>query len=65
MLRLDIVDFIEDFNSQLMQLIPFNVLEFKRLFSLLCSKRFWGQPGEISFFVSCFSFAYMTNLQLI
>ena len=58
MLRLDIVDFIENFNSQLMQLTRFKInLEFKRLFPLLCSTRFWGQPGEISLFVSCFSFA--------
>ena len=56
MLRLDIVDFIENFNSQLMQLTRFKILEFKRLFPLLCSTRFCGQPGEISLFVSCFFF---------
>ena len=56
MLRLDIVDFIENFNSQLTQLTRFKILEFKRLFPLLCSARFWGQPGEISLFVSCFFF---------
>ena len=55
MLRLDIVDFIENFNSQLMQLTHFKILELKR-FPLLCSTRFWGQPGEISLFVSCFFF---------
>ena len=32
MLRLDIVDFIENFNSQLMQLTRFKILEFKRFF---------------------------------
>ena len=53
MLKLDIVDFIENFNSQLMQLTRFKILEFKRMFPLLCSTRFWGQPGEISLFVSC------------
>ena len=57
MLRLDIVDFIENFNSQLMQLTRFKILEFKRLFPLFCSTRFWGQPGEISLFVSCFFFS--------
>ena len=36
MSRLDIVDFIENFTSQLMQLTRFKILEFKRLFSLLC-----------------------------
>ena len=56
MSRLDIVDFIENFNSQLMQLTRFKILEFKRLFPLLCSTRFWGQQGEISLFVSCFFF---------
>ena len=56
MLRLDIVDFIENFNSQLIQLTRFKILEFKRLFPLLCSTRLWGQPGEISLFVSCFFF---------
>ena len=54
MLRLDIVHFIENFNSQLMQFTRFKILEFKRLFPLLCCARFWGQPGEISLFVSCF-----------
>ena len=56
MLRLDIIDFIENFNSQLMHLTCFKILEFKRLFPLLCSTRFWGKPGEISLFVSCFFF---------
>ena len=56
MSRLNIVDFIENFNSQLIQLTRFKILEFKRLFSLLCSTRFWGQPGEISLVVSCFFF---------
>ena len=56
MLRLDIVDSIKNFNSQLMQLTRFKILEFKRLFPLLCSARFWGQPGEMSLFVSCFFF---------
>ena len=55
-IRLDIVDFIENFNSQLMQLTRFKILEFKRLFPLLCSTRFWDQPGEISLFVSFFFF---------
>ena len=64
MLTLDIVDFIENLNSQLMQLTHFKILEFKILFPLLCSARFWGQPGEISLFVSCFSFAHTNNLQL-
>ena len=54
MLRLDIVNFIENFNSQLMQLTHFKILEFQRLSPLLCSTRFWGQPGGISLFVSCF-----------
>ena len=60
MLRLDIVDFIQNFNSQLMQLTRFKILEFKRLFPLLCSTRFWGQPGEISrsLFVSCFFYTH-------
>ena len=65
MLTLDIVDFIENLNSQLMQLTRFKILEFKRLFPLLCSVRFWGQPGEISLFVSCFSLAHTNNLQLL
>ena len=56
MLRPDIVDFIESFNSQLMQLTRFEILELKRLFPLLRSTRFWGQPGEISISVSCFFF---------
>ena len=65
MLRPDIVDFIENGNSQLMQLTRFKILEFKRLSPLLCSARFWGQPDEISFFslFLVFSFAYMNNLQ--
>ena len=47
-----------------MQLTRFKTLEFNRLFPLLCSTRFWGQPGEISLFVSCFfSFAHTNNLQ--
>ena len=58
MLTLDIVDFIENLNSQLMQLTRF------KIFPLLCSARLWGQPGEISLFVSCFSFVHMNNLQL-
>ena len=65
MLKLDIVDFKENLNSQSMQLTRFKVLEFKRLFPLLCSARFWGQPDEISPFVSCFSFAHTNNLQLV
>ena len=56
MFRLDIVDFMENFNSQLIQLTRFKILKFERLFPLLCSTRFWGQPGEISLFVSCFFF---------
>ena len=56
MLRLYIVDFIENFNSQLMQLTRFKILGFKRLFPLLYSTMCWGQPGEISLFVSCFFF---------
>ena len=56
MLTPDIIDFIENFNSQLMQLTRFKILEFKRLLPLLCSARFWGQPGEISLFVSRFFF---------
>ena len=48
MLRFDIDNFVENFNSQLMQLTPCKILEFKRLFPLLCSTRFWGQLGEIS-----------------
>ena len=54
MLTLDIVDFTDNLNFQLMQLTCFKILEFKRLFPLLCSARLWGQPGEISLFVSCF-----------
>ena len=65
MLTLDIVDFIENLNSQLMQLTRFKILEFKRLFSLLCSARFWGQPGELFLFVLCFPFAHMNNLHLV
>ena len=53
-LRLDIVDFIKNFNSQFMQLTRFKILEFKRLFPLLRSTKFWDQPDEISLFVSCF-----------
>ena len=53
MSRLDIVAFID---SQLMQLTRFKILELNRLFPLLSSTRFWGQPGEISLFVSCFFF---------
>ena len=34
MLTLDIVDFIENLNSQLMQLTRFKILDFKRLFPL-------------------------------
>ena len=61
MLRLDIVDFLENFNSQLMQSIRFKILEFKRLFPLLCSTRFWGhQPGQRSF---CFLFFLCTHEQ--
>ena len=56
MSRLDIVYFIENFNFQFMQLTRCKILEFKRLFPLLCTTRFWGQPGEISLFVSCFFF---------
>ena len=65
MLTLDIVIFIENLNSQLMKLTSFKILEFKRLFLLLCSARFWGQPGEISRFVSCFSFAQKNNFQSV
>ena len=65
MLRLDIVNFIESFTSQWMQLTRFKIIEFKRLFPLLCSTRFWGQPGEISLFVSCLFFAHTNNLQLV
>ena len=39
MSRLDIVDFIEDFNSQLMQLTDFKIVKFKKLFPLLCHPR--------------------------
>ena len=65
MLTLDIVDFIENLNSQLMQLTRFKILKFKRLFPLICFARFWSQRGEISLFVSCFSFAQTNNLQLV
>ena len=65
MLTLDIVDFIETLNSQLMQLTRFKILKFKRLFPLLCSARFWGHPDEIPSFVSCFSSAHTNNLQLV
>ena len=65
MLTLDIVDFIENLNFQLMQLTHFKILEFKRVFPLLCSARFWGQPGEIFLFVSCFPFAHTNNSQLV
>ena len=65
MLTLGIVDFTDNLNSQLMQLTRFKILEFKRLLPLLCSTRFWGQPGEKSLFVSCFSFAHTDNLQLV
>ena len=65
MLTLDIVDFIENLNSQLMQLTRFKIAEFKRLFPLLCSARSWGQPSEMSLFVSCFSLAHTNNLQLV
>ena len=61
MLTLDVVDL----NSQLMQMTRFKILEFKRLFPLLCSARLFGQPGEISLFVSCFSFEQTYNLQLV
>ena len=57
MSTLDIVNFIGNLNSQLMQLTRFKIIEFKRLFPLLCYAKFLGQPGEISLFVSCFSFA--------
>ena len=63
MLILDIISFIENLNSQLMQLTRFKIPEFNRLFPLLCSVRFWSQPGEISLFVSWFSFAHTNNLQ--
>ena len=53
MITFDIVDFIENLNSQLMQLTGFKILEFKRLFPLLCSARFWDQPGEISLLIFC------------
>ena len=49
MLTLDIFDFTDNLNSQVMQLTRFKILEFKTLFPLLCSARFWGQPGEIPF----------------
>ena len=65
MLTLDIVDFIENLNSHLMQLTRFKILEFKRLFPRFCSARFWGQPSEISLFVSCFSLAHTNNLRLV
>ena len=65
MLTLDIVDFIENLNSQLMQLTRFKIQEFKRLFPLLCSARFWGQLGELFLFVLCFPFAHMNNLHLV
>ena len=64
MLRLDIIDFIENFNSQLMQLTRFKILEFKGLFPLLCSARFCCQPGEISLFVSCFFFCTHEQLTI-
>ena len=48
-----------------MQLTRFWILEFKRLFPLLCSARFWGQPGELSLFVLCFPIAHTNNLQLV
>ena len=62
MLRLNIVDFTENLNSQLMHLTRFKILEFKRLFPLLCSTRLWGQPGEISLFVF-FCFVFWTHEQ--
>ena len=65
MSTLDILDFIENLNSQLKQLTHFKILEFKkRLFPLHCSARFWVQPGKISLFVSCFPFAHTNNSQL-
>ena len=64
MLTLGIVDFIENLNSQLMQLTRFKILEFKSLFPLHCFEKFWGQPGEISLSIPCFSFTHTNNLQL-
>ena len=64
MLTLDIVDFTDN-EFPIDAIDNFKILEFKILFPLLCSARFWGQPGEISLFVSCFSFAHTNNLQLV
>ena len=65
MSTLDIVDFTDNLNLQRMQLTRFKILEFKILFPLLSSARFWCQPGEMSHFVSCFTVAHTNNLQLV
>ena len=41
--------------------LDIKILEFKRLFPLLCSARFWGQPGELSIFVLCFPLTHMNK----
>ena len=50
MLTLDIVNFVESLNFQLMQLTRFEILEFKTLFPLLC-------------FSFCFLFFFCTHEQ--
>ena len=40
-------------------------LEFKKLFPLPCSARFWSHQGEIFLFVFCFPFAHINDLQLL
>ena len=65
MLTLDNVDFIENWIPNWWNRHVLRFLEYKRLFPLLCSARFWGQPGELSLFVLFFPFAQMNNLQLV
>ena len=54
MLTPDIVDFIENLNSQLMQMTRFKILELKRLFPLLCSARFWDNQVKYLFLLLVF-----------
>ena len=56
MLRPDIVNFMEDFNSQLMQLTHFKIPDSKDCFRCFVLQGSGVQLGEISLFVSCFFF---------
>ena len=66
MLRLEIVDFIQNFNSQLMELTRFKILEFKDCFrSFVPPASGVNRVKYLDLFWFLVSFAHTNNLKLV